>query len=235
MNRFSHDGADRRVEIRVGKHRNEKNSPAGKRNSLWKGRWVAAVCLCGLLALFAGLGWAQDSESDSSPLNLGAGSDATVAVTDDAEPQEGEVTEPPYEPKSKAELRRSLTSMQFKVSQSEGTEPAFRNKYWDNKEPGIYRCVVCGQSLFSSETKYKSGTGWPSFYKPIKPDHVGYKTDWHLFFPRKEVHCSRCNAHLGHVFDDGPRETTGKRYCMNSASLTFEKSESDGVPADATK
>jgi len=89
----------------------------------------------------------------------------------------------------------------------------------------LYRCVVCGLSLFASETKYKSGTGWPSFYAPIKPDHVGYKTDWHLLFPRKEVHCSRCNAHLGHVFDDGPRDKTGKRYCMNSAALRFEKAD----------
>ncbi|MCA9135289.1 MAG: peptide-methionine (R)-S-oxide reductase MsrB [Planctomycetales bacterium] len=138
------------------------------------------------------------------------------------EDEEDEIEEPPYTPKTKSELQKMLTPIQFKVTQNEETEPAFRNKYWDNKKEGIYRCIVCGQSLFSSDTKYKSGTGWPSFYDTIKPDHVGLKSDFHLFYPRKEVHCSRCNAHLGHVFDDGPKETTGKRYCMNSAAMTFE-------------
>jgi methionine-R-sulfoxide reductase len=150
----------------------------------------------------AGSTVAADSESDSS--------------------EEDGLVDPPYKPKTEAELKRSLSAIQFKVTQKEGTEPAFRNKYWDNKKQGIYRCVVCAQSLFSSETKYKSGTGWPSFYDPIKKDHVAYRTDFHLFYPRKEVHCSRCNAHLGHVFDDGPKNATGKRYCMNSAAMTFE-------------
>ena len=134
---------------------------------------------------------------------------------------EEELKEPEYKKKSVAELKRALSSMQFKVTQNADTEPAFRNRYWDNKKEGIYRCVVCGLSLFSSEAKYKSGTGWPSFFAPIKKDHVGYKTDYYLFYPRTEVHCKRCNAHLGHVFDDGPKNKTGKRYCMNSAAMKF--------------
>ena len=150
--------------------------------------------------------------------------ESEVVETEQAktEASEREPEEPPYTPKSKSDLQRSLTAIQYKVTQMEETEPAFRNKYWDNKKEGIYRCIVCGQSLFTSDTKYRSGTGWPSFYDPIKKDNIGLKTDFHLFYPRKEVHCSRCSAHLGHVFDDGPRDKTGKRYCMNSAALRFE-------------
>ena len=114
-----------------------------------------------------------------------------------------------------------LTDMQYQVTQEAGTEPPFRNRYWDNHDAGIYVDVVSGQPLFSSIDKYDSGTGWPSFTKPIDPDAVTTKTDWKLLMPRTEVLSSGAESHLGHVFKDGPRDAGGLRYCMNSASLRF--------------
>jgi len=114
-----------------------------------------------------------------------------------------------------------LSSLEYRVTQEDGTEPAFRNRYWDNHDDGIYVDVVSGQPLFSSHDKYDSGTGWPSFTKPIAPDAVRGKTDWKLFAPRTEVRSTGADSHLGHVFHDGPRDAGGLRYCMNSASLRF--------------
>lgn len=121
---------------------------------------------------------------------------------------------------SDAELRQQLTPIQYKVTQHEGTEPAFQNEYWDNKESGIYVDVVSGEPLFSSLDKFDSGTGWPSFTRPLSEENIETRTDRKLWMTRTEVRSRHGGSHLGHVFDDGPRPT-GQRYCMNSAALRF--------------
>lgn len=128
--------------------------------------------------------------------------------------------------KTDEEWREQLTDEQFRVARKEGTERAFTGKYWDNKADGVYACVCCGLPLFPSDTKYESGTGWPSFWDPIDEKYIGTKRDVSLFGSvRTEVHCVRCDGHLGHVFPDGPIDKTGLRYCLNSAALDFKPNE----------
>jgi peptide-methionine (R)-S-oxide reductase len=151
-----------------------------------------------------------------------AGVAATVATAGPAQPaRKGSNAVIEKITKTDAEWKKILTPEQFYVMREHGTERAFTSELNHNKQKGVYVCAACGLTLFSSDTKFDSGTGWPSFWAPLDPKHIGTTVDRSFFMTRTEVHCARCGAHLGHVFPDGP-PPTGQRYCMNGVSLKFE-------------
>jgi len=159
-----------------------------------------------------------------SPKPISCKADAKYAVTEVSDSTTVENSDISKVVKTEKEWKQELNEMEYYVLREKGTERSFTGKYWDSKEDGIYTCRACALPLFSSETKFKSGTGWPSYYEPVKQENITEDTDYDLGYPRTEITCTRCGGHLGHVFKDGP-EPTGLRYCINSVSLSFESDQ----------